>query len=192
MRVSAASSTFRSRPAGGLNSFYFKDGRKHDFGLHAMTNYVPAGPRAKGSPLNKILRQLRLTREDFDLAEQNGSRVAWPGETLHFTNDFAVLESEVARAFPREADNFRRLDAAVRAAAGEAVALDAAPRPARAALGEFLRSIAMSKLPFVVSKRAQKLAGACSAVHSFSNLEREQAVASRIANSNRIFRIGRE
>ncbi|HVU37883.1 MAG TPA: FAD-dependent oxidoreductase [Opitutales bacterium] len=129
----------RHNAPGGLNSFYFKDGRKHDVGLHAMTNYVPPGPRAKGAPLTKIFRQLRLTREDFDLAEQNGSRIAWPGASLRFTNDFAVLEDEVARVFPQEADNFRRLDAAVRAAASEAVALDTAPRSARAVLAEFIR-----------------------------------------------------
>jgi phytoene dehydrogenase-like protein len=129
----------RHNAAGGLNSFYFKDGHKHDVGLHAMTNFVPPGPRAKGAPLTKVFRQLRLTREDFDLAEQNGSRIAWPGESLRFTNDFTVLESEVARAFPREIDGFRRLAAAVRAAAAESVALDAAPRSARAVLGEFLR-----------------------------------------------------
>jgi phytoene dehydrogenase-like protein len=129
----------RHNAPGGLNSFYFKDGRKHDVGLHAMTNYVPPGPRAKGAPLNKILRQLRLTREDLDLAEQKGSRVAWPGESLRFTNDFAVLESEVARAFPNEIDRFRKLDAAIRASASEAVALDAAPRSARTVLAEYLR-----------------------------------------------------
>jgi phytoene dehydrogenase-like protein len=129
----------RHNVPGGLNSFYFKDGHKHDVGLHAMTNYVPPGPRAKGAPLTKILRQLRLTREDFALAEQLGSRIAWPGENLGFTNDFVVLESEVARAFPREADNFRRLDATVRAAAAAAIALDAAPRSARAVIAEFLR-----------------------------------------------------
>jgi len=129
----------RHNAPGGLNSFYFKDGHKHDVGLHAMTNYVPPGPRAKGAPLTKVFRQLRLTREDFDLAEQNGSRIAWPGESLRFTNDFAVLESEVARAFPREIDGFRRLDTSIRSAAAAAVALDAAPRSARAVLGEFLR-----------------------------------------------------
>jgi phytoene dehydrogenase-like protein len=136
----------RHNAAGGLNSFYFKDGRKHDVGLHAMTNFVPPGPRAKGAPLTKILRQLRLTREDFDLAEQNGSRVAWPGESLRFTNDFAVLEGEVARAFPREADGFRRLDAAVTAAAGEAVALETKPRSARAVLGEFLKDAVLTDM----------------------------------------------
>ena len=129
----------RHNAAGGLNSFYFKDGHKHDVGLHAMTNYVPPGPRAKGAPLTKLLRQLRLTREDFDLAEQAGSRIAWPGASLCFTNDFAVLESEVAQVFPNEVDGFRRLDAAVRAAAAESLALDAVPRSARAVLGEYVR-----------------------------------------------------
>ena len=129
----------RHNAAGGLNSFYFKDGHKHDVGLHAMTNYVPPGPRAKGAPLTKLLRQLRLTREDFDLAEQVGSRIAWPGACLRFTNDFAVLESEVARVFPNEVDGFRRLDAAIRAAATESLALDAVPRSARMVLGEYVR-----------------------------------------------------
>ncbi len=136
----------RHNAAGGLNSFYFKEGRKHDVGLHAMTNYVPPGPRGKGAPLTKILRQLRLTREDFDLAEQNGSRIAWPGESLRFTNDFAVLEGEVARAFPGEVDNFRRLDAAVKAAAGEAVSLEAAPKSARGVIGEFLRDAVLTDM----------------------------------------------
>jgi phytoene dehydrogenase-like protein len=129
----------RHNAPGGLNSFYFKDGHKHDVGLHAMTNYVPPGPRAKGAPLTKLLRQLRLTREDFDLAEQAGSRIAWPGASLRFSNDFAVLEGEVARVFPDEVDGFRRLDAAVRAAAVESLALDAMPRSARAVLGEYVR-----------------------------------------------------
>jgi len=149
----------RHNAPGGLNSFYFKDGRKHDVGLHAMTNYVPPGPRAKGAPLTKLFRQLRLTREDFDLAEQNGSRIAWPGESLRFTNDFAVLESEVARAFPAEIDGFLRLDAAIRAATGESVALDAVPRSARAVIGEFLRDpvlVDMLLLPLMYYGSAQE------------------------------------
>ncbi len=149
----------RHNAAGGLNSFYFKDGRKHDVGLHAMTNFVPPGPRAKGAPLTKLFRQLRLTREDFDLAEQNGSRIAWPGESLRFTNDFAVLESEVARAFPQEIDGFRRLDAAIRASAAESLALDAVPRSARAVVGEFLHNpvlVDMLLLPLMYYGSAQE------------------------------------
>ncbi len=149
----------RHNAPGGLNSFYFKDGRKHDVGLHAMTNFVPPGSRAKGAPLTKLFRQLRLTREDFDLAEQKGSRIAWPGESLRFTNDFAVLESEVARAFPREIDGFRRLDTAIRAAAAESLSLDAVPRSARAVVGEYLHDpvlVDMLLLPLMYYGSAQE------------------------------------
>ncbi len=62
---------------------------------------MPAG--VKGTPLGKILRQLRIDRDEFALCPQKGSRVAFgpAGETaLRFTNDFAVLESEVAAHFP--------------------------------------------------------------------------------------------
>jgi phytoene dehydrogenase-like protein len=95
---------------GGLNSYYSIDGRKYDVGLHAMTNYVPPG--VKGTALGKLLRQLRIEREEFDLCPQLQSHVAFgpAGEhVLRFANDPAVLEAEVAAAFPREIDGFRRL-----------------------------------------------------------------------------------
>ncbi len=92
---------------GGLNSFYAKDGRKYDVGLHAMTNFVKPG--VKRAPLNRILRQLRISREELGLHEQLGSRVAFPGRDLRFDNDFGLLESEVAREFPRQVDGFQKL-----------------------------------------------------------------------------------
>jgi phytoene dehydrogenase-like protein len=49
--------------------------------------------------------------------------------SLRFTNDFAVLESEVAAKFPAQIDGFRRLLAAVKAY--DDVALDAKPISAR-------------------------------------------------------------
>ncbi|MDX2108775.1 MAG: FAD-dependent oxidoreductase [Verrucomicrobiota bacterium] len=97
----------RHNAPGGLNSFYFRDGRKYDVGLHALTNYVPPG--VKGTPLGRICRQLRIEREALGLYEQKRSRVAFPGGSLAFSNDFALLMSEVARVFPGEVDNFRRL-----------------------------------------------------------------------------------
>ncbi|RME68722.1 MAG: NAD(P)/FAD-dependent oxidoreductase, partial [Verrucomicrobia bacterium] len=103
----------RHNAPGGLNSFYFKDGRKYDVGLHALTNFVPPGVR--GTPLSRILRQLRIDRADLDLCEQVGSRIAFPGRNLRFTNDPAVLESEIAREFPGQIDGYRRLVAAIRA-----------------------------------------------------------------------------
>lgn len=92
---------------GGLNSFYRLRHRDHDVGLHAVTNY--ARPGTKTGPLSKLLRQLRLRWEDFDLTPQCGSSVAFPGVTLQFTNDFTVFEQQVAEHFPSQIDGFRRL-----------------------------------------------------------------------------------
>ncbi|MDB6167809.1 MAG: phytoene dehydrogenase [Verrucomicrobia bacterium] len=127
----------RHNTVGGLNSFYSLAGRRFDVGLHAMTNYVRPG--IKGTPLGKLLRQLRIDRDEFALCEQKQSRVAFGphGETsLRFTNDFAVLESEVAAHFPKQADGFRRLTALVRSY--DDVSLDAAPVSARAAVREHI------------------------------------------------------
>ncbi len=92
---------------GGLNSFYTKDGHAFDVGLHALTNYVPA--RTRGAPLTKILRQLRIKHEELRLGEQAFSELRVPGATLRFGNDPALLEDEVARAFPGQIDRFRSL-----------------------------------------------------------------------------------
>lgn len=124
----------RHNVSGGLNSFYSQDGRKFDVGLHAMTNYVPKG--TKGTPLTKLLRQLRIPYDALDLCPQNGSRIAFPGCELAFSNDFALLESEVARAFPQQIDGFRRLAVEVREL--DAFNLGAIPRSARAAVRRHL------------------------------------------------------
>src|SRR3954471_8486487 len=120
----------RHNAPGGLNSFYSIAGRKFDVGLHAMTNFVRPG--VKGTPLTKLLRQLRIEREEFALCEQKQSRIAFGprGETsLRFSNDFALLESEVAARFPAQVDGLRALTAAVRAY--DDVSLDAKPISAR-------------------------------------------------------------
>ena len=120
----------RHNASGGLNSFYSQAGRKFDVGLHAMTNYVPKG--TKGTPLTKLLRQLRIPYDALDLCPQNGSKVAFPGCELGFTNDFAFFESEVARAFPRQIDSFRALAEEVRTL--DAFNLGSIPTSARAAV----------------------------------------------------------
>ena len=97
----------RHTTIGGLNSFYRLRGRNYDVGLHAMTNY--AKPGTKSGPLSRILRQLRLRWDDFALAPQTGSRIAFPGRTLRFTNDFEFLQAEIAAQFPGEIDRFRTL-----------------------------------------------------------------------------------
>ncbi|EDY84077.1 FAD dependent oxidoreductase, putative [Verrucomicrobiia bacterium DG1235] len=97
---------------GGLNSFYAKEGRKYDVGLHAMTNYVPASERR--AIFNKLLRQLRIDRADLDLIEQKTSRIAFPDTNLRFGNDESLLDSEVERAFSGQIDGFRRLSETIR------------------------------------------------------------------------------
>jgi len=92
---------------GGLNSYYFRQGRLFETGLHAMTNFAPAGQ--KHAPLNKLLRQLNLRRRQFDLREQIASEIYFNGQSLLFTNDPAVLEAEIAREFPGAIDRFRQL-----------------------------------------------------------------------------------
>lgn len=92
---------------GGLNSFFKLRGRRYDVGLHALTNYAPKG--ARELPLGKVLRQLRLKHDELRLGEQRFSEIRFPGLHLTFSNEFARLESEVARAFPRETDGFARL-----------------------------------------------------------------------------------
>jgi phytoene dehydrogenase-like protein len=97
----------RHTTIGGLNSFYRLRDRNYDVGLHAVTNY--ARPGTKTGPMSRLLRQLRFSWDDFQLAPQTGSRVAFPGRTLKFNNDFSLLVSEVAREFPSQVDGFRRL-----------------------------------------------------------------------------------
>jgi phytoene dehydrogenase-like protein len=128
----------RHNAVGGLNGFYSLDGRKYDVGLHALTNFVRAG--VKGTPLGKLLRQLRIERDAFALCEQRQSRICFgpQGEmSLRFTNDFPVFEAEVADRFPAEIDGFRRLVAKVRAF--DDVALEAEAVSARTVVAECLR-----------------------------------------------------
>ena len=97
----------RHNTIGGLNSFYRLRGRDYDVGLHAVTNFTPPG--AKRGPLARLLRQLRFQWADFALVPQIGSAIAFPGVELKFGNDIELLAAEVARTFPKEKDNFRRL-----------------------------------------------------------------------------------
>ena len=54
---------------GGLNSFYQFQGHQFDVGLHAMTNYAPRG--AKGLPLTRLLKQLRIRGVSEDSAPES-------------------------------------------------------------------------------------------------------------------------
>jgi phytoene dehydrogenase-like protein len=97
----------RHSAIGGLNSFYRQGGREYDVGLHAVTNFTPKGTRT--GPFARLLRQLRITWEEWALAPQLGSAIVFPEATLRFSNNFELLESDVRRLFPRQIDNFRRM-----------------------------------------------------------------------------------
>lgn len=134
----------RHNAPGGLNSFYSFDGRRYDVGLHAMTNYVPPG--MKGTPLGKLLRQLRIEREEFALCPQKQSRIAFRDCTLKFTNDFAVLDAEVAEKFPAQATGWRKLVEFVRTY--DDVSLDAQPVSAREVVGRHITDPLLTDMIF--------------------------------------------
>lgn len=103
---------------GGLNSYYqrrnFDKGgiRQFDVGLHALTNFIKKGE--KGKPFSKLLKQLRLSYDDFKLCPQTHSKIFFPGVELKFSNEFELLATEVAEKFPHEIDNFSKLVEKVR------------------------------------------------------------------------------
>ena len=119
---------------GGLNSYYRRGGRLIDVGLHAMTNL--AAPDNKRAPLNRLLRQLRLKREDLDLCPQSFSEIAAPRGTLAFTNRPGSLEEAAAARFPEQMDGLRALIHEVRTR--DTLSLDATRQSARDILPSFL------------------------------------------------------
>lgn len=96
---------------GGLNSFYKRNGRRIDTGLHALTNYAHKG--ARGAPLLKLLRQLRISWDDLALGQQSFSEIVFPSARLEFSNGFGRITESIAAAFPGESDGFASLVAAV-------------------------------------------------------------------------------
>lgn len=125
----------RHTTIGGLNSFYRLRKRNYDVGLHAITNYAPPG--TKQGPLSKLLRQLRMTWDDFDLRPQLQSSIVFPDCALRFTNDFAYFFEQVAAAFPQQVDAFRRL--LTRIDEHDPLNLDRAASSARQVVSEYIR-----------------------------------------------------
>ncbi len=93
--------------AGGLNSYYQRQNRKFDVGLHALTNFVTKDDR--GKPFNKLMKQLRIPYADFKLSPQNYSLIKFPNQELKFTNDITYLTDEISKLFPSEIDGFLKL-----------------------------------------------------------------------------------
>jgi len=93
---------------GGLNSYFYRNRTLYETGLHAITNYAPAGE--KTAPLNRLFRQLKLKRSDFSFCQQYQSEVTFLNcESLSFSNDFQLLESQIHQKFPHCIDNFQKL-----------------------------------------------------------------------------------
>ncbi len=92
---------------GGLNSYYFRKGFLLETGLHAMTNFATSDDRR--APLNRLFRQLKLSRRKFQSHEQFHSEIVFQDKKLNFSNDFSVLQEEIQREFPASADKFNRL-----------------------------------------------------------------------------------
>ncbi len=93
---------------GGLNSYFHRNNTLYETGLHAITNY--ADPGNKQAPLNRLLRQLKLRRNDFSFCQQIQSEIVFRNiETLSFSNDFDVFETEVRSKFPRAITRFQKM-----------------------------------------------------------------------------------
>ena len=97
---------------GGLNSYFYRNGRLIETGLHAITNY--AEPTNKKAPFNQLLRQLKLHRSHLHIHEQIRSEICFAGkESLLFANSFEVLHDQIVSKFPRSANGFNDLVTAI-------------------------------------------------------------------------------
>lgn len=93
---------------GGLNSYYYRNNRLLETGLHAITNYAPA--TEKKAPLNRLLRQLKIKRKELDLHQQIQSEIRFlDRESLLFSNDFTLFDSEIRNKFPHSHPGFMKL-----------------------------------------------------------------------------------
>lgn len=90
---------------GGLNSYFFRNNSLLETGLHAITNY--AEPGDKSAPLNRVLRQLKLKRNQLTFATQKKSKIVFKDRgCIHFSNDFSLMTHEIEQRFPEALDDF--------------------------------------------------------------------------------------
>ena len=94
--------------AGGLNSYYYRNNRLIETGLHAITNYAPK--TEKKAPLNRLLRQLKIQRDRIGFQQQIHSEIYFQGqESLCFSNDFDEIFDEIRVKFRQEEHSFTKL-----------------------------------------------------------------------------------
>lgn len=90
---------------GGLNSYFYRNKHLFETGMHAITNYAPPGN--KQAPLNRLLRQLKLRREQFSFCQQFESEIIFPDfARLSFSNDPHLLVDGVRANFPKTSQRF--------------------------------------------------------------------------------------
>jgi phytoene dehydrogenase-like protein len=93
---------------GGLNSYYYRNKRLFETGLHAITNF--ASPKDKKAPLNRLLRQLKIKRNELDLHEQIHSEILFQDQqSLRFSNDFKLFCREIEVKFSSSYTGFTEL-----------------------------------------------------------------------------------
>lgn len=129
---------------GGLNSYFFRNKHLFETGLHAITNY--AVPGDKQAPLNRLLRQLKLRRDQFSFCQQFESEIVFPNfARISFSNDARLLINNVRATFPETAERFAVLLKFV----AEYDPFEPAPfRSARNAVAEILRDPLLVEMLF--------------------------------------------
>ncbi len=127
---------------GGLNSYYYRDNILYETGLHAITNY--AEPKDKQAPLNLLLRQLKIRRQDFSVCQQLQSEVVFRNlESLSFSNNAELFYTEISKKFPQDSARFLQLLEFIK----QFDPFTPAPfRSARAFLSENLRSPLLAEM----------------------------------------------
>jgi all-trans-retinol 13,14-reductase len=96
---------------GGLNSYYTRQGFLLETGLHAMTNFAERGD--KKAPLNRLFRQLKLSRKKFATHEQFSSKIVFPQASLEFSNNIERLIASIAAVFPQDVQSFQKAVTAI-------------------------------------------------------------------------------
>ena len=88
----------RQDRVGGLNTYFLRNGKVIETGLHALTNYPAAGD-AK-SPFRRVLRQLRIPEGAILLAPQLRSLILRGNRQVEFATEWPAFADEWARVAP--------------------------------------------------------------------------------------------
>ncbi len=92
---------------GGLNTFYERNGRVIETGLHALTNY---GSLVSGKgAVARLLRHLGINWKQLRLAPQKLSEIRFGDLRLQFGNDPEVFFDQLKTFFPSESLQLREL-----------------------------------------------------------------------------------